>query len=114
MNVIEFNSILTLQTEFQLRNKAVKHLWQSAERVQIPASLTSFQSHAFTLHILTQYPYLPYSSLYIVFGTDTENLFNNQSSFGCLDQYQYLGNCPPTPPLTQQQSIDNNSRLMLV
>ena len=25
-----------------------------------------------------------------------------------LDQYQYLGNCPSTPPLTQQQSIDNN------
>ena len=25
-----------------------------------------------------------------------------------LDQYQYLSNCPPTPPLTQQQSIDNN------
>ena len=24
-----------------------------------------------------------------------------------LDQYQYLGNCPPTPPLTQQESIDN-------
>ena len=23
-----------------------------------------------------------------------------------LDQYQYLTNCPPTPPLTQQQSID--------
>ena len=23
------------------------------------------------------------------------------------DQYQYLGNCPPTPPPTQQQSIDN-------
>ena len=23
------------------------------------------------------------------------------------DQYQYLGSCPPTPPLTQQQSIDN-------
>ena len=22
------------------------------------------------------------------------------------DQYQYLGNCPPTPPLTQQQSIE--------
>ena len=20
---------------------------------------------------------------------------------GILDQYQYLGNCPPTPPLTQ-------------
>ena len=29
------------------------------------------------------------------------------------DQYQYLGNCPPTPPLTQQQSIDNKFRLML-
>ena len=24
------------------------------------------------------------------------------------DQYQYLGNCPLTPPLTQQHSIDNN------
>ena len=30
-----------------------------------------------------------------------------------LDQYQYLGNCPPTPPLIQQQSIDNKLRLML-
>ena len=29
------------------------------------------------------------------------------------DQHQYLGNCPPTPPLTQQQSIDNNLGLML-
>ena len=29
------------------------------------------------------------------------------------DQYQYLGNYPPTPPLTQQQSIDNNLGLML-
>ena len=29
------------------------------------------------------------------------------------DQYQYLGNCPPTPPLNQQQSIDNKLRLML-
>ena len=29
------------------------------------------------------------------------------------DQYQYLGNCPPTPPLTQQQSIDNNLGLVL-
>ena len=24
------------------------------------------------------------------------------------DQYQHLGNCPPTPPQTQQQSMDNN------
>ena len=30
-----------------------------------------------------------------------------------LDQYRYLGNCPPTPPLTQQQSIDNKLGLML-
>ena len=29
------------------------------------------------------------------------------------DQYQYLGNCPPTPPLTQRQSINNKLRLML-
>ena len=29
------------------------------------------------------------------------------------DQYQYLGNSPPTPPLTQQQSIDNKLGLML-
>ena len=28
-------------------------------------------------------------------------------------QYQYLGNCPSTPPLTQQQLIDNKLRLML-
>ena len=27
--------------------------------------------------------------------------------------YQYLGYCPPIPPLTQQQSIDNKLRLML-
>ena len=29
------------------------------------------------------------------------------------DQYQYLGNCPPTPPLTQQQSINNKLGLLL-
>ena len=29
------------------------------------------------------------------------------------DQYQYMGNSPPTPPLTQKQSIDNNLGLML-
>ena len=28
-------------------------------------------------------------------------------------QYQYLGNCPPAPSLTQQQSIDNKLGLML-
>ena len=33
--------------------------------------------------------------------------------FKMWDQYQYLGNCPPTPPLTQQQSIDNKLGLML-
>ena len=30
-----------------------------------------------------------------------------------MDQYQYLGNCPPTPPLSQQQSTDNKLGLML-
>ena len=30
-----------------------------------------------------------------------------------MDQYQYLGNCPPTPPLTQQESIANKLGLML-
>ena len=29
------------------------------------------------------------------------------------DQYRYLGYRPPTPPLNQQQSIENNLRLML-
>ena len=29
------------------------------------------------------------------------------------DQYQYLGNCPSTPPLTQKQPIDNKVGLML-
>ena len=28
-------------------------------------------------------------------------------SIDLLDQYQYLGNCPPTPPLAQQQSMDH-------
>ena len=28
-------------------------------------------------------------------------------SVASRDQYQYLGNCPPTSPLTQQQSIDS-------
>ena len=30
-----------------------------------------------------------------------------------LDQYQYLGNCPPTPTLTQPQSTENKLGLML-
>ena len=30
-----------------------------------------------------------------------------------MDHYQYLGNFPPTPPLTQQKSIDNKLKLML-
>ena len=34
-------------------------------------------------------------------------------SVASRDQYQYLGNCPPTPPLTQKQSIDNKLGLML-
>ena len=31
----------------------------------------------------------------------------------CSDQYHYVGNCPPTPPLAQQQSIDSKLGLML-
>ena len=45
-------------------------------------------------------------------GTAVVPLFNlNRQDH--LDQYQYLGNCPPTPPLTQEQSIDDKLRLML-
>ena len=33
--------------------------------------------------------------------------------FQIWDQYQYLGNYPPTPPLNEQQPIDNNLGLML-
>ena len=36
-----------------------------------------------------------------------------QWAIAASDHDQYLGNCPPTPPLTQQQSIDNKLRLML-
>ena len=46
-----------------------------------------------------------------------KEVITHSRSFGLLakfsDQYQYLGNCPPTPPLTQQQSIDDKLRLML-
>ena len=31
-------------------------------------------------------------------GAKTSHWYVNK-----LDQYQYLGNCPPTPPLTQRQ-----------
>ena len=34
-------------------------------------------------------------------------------TFRFVDQYQYLGNFPPTPPLAQQQSIDNKLGSML-
>ena len=44
------------------------------------------------------------------FGCDDELV---EYFINFLDQYQYLGNCPPTPPLTQQQSIDNMLGLML-
>ena len=39
-------------------------------------------------------------------------IYSNPSAVN-FDQYQYLSNCPPTPPLTKQQSIDNKLRLML-
>ena len=38
---------------------------------------------------------------------------NKKFQINFWDQYQYLGNCPPTPPLTLQQSIDDKLRLML-
>ena len=38
---------------------------------------------------------------YTILGENQSKCIQNS------DQYQYLGNGPPTPPLTQQQSIDN-------
>ena len=43
----------------------------------------------------------------------TTNNRQRQDAVNLLDQYQYLSNCAPTPPLTQQSSIDNKLRLML-
>ena len=45
--------------------------------------------------------------------TGTENRDIALGCKGLTDRYQYLGNCPPTPPLTQQLSIDNKLGLML-
>ena len=55
-----------------------------------------------------------YKNCYILFFSHcaVTNTWNEE----CIDigdRYQYLGNCPPTPPLTQQQSIDNKIGLML-
>ena len=49
---------------------------------------------------------------WVIRRTELENSLG-KIAIDFRDQYQYLGNCPPTPPLTQQQSIDNNLRLML-
>ena len=46
------------------------------------------------------------------FSSDKGSILK-KSALETWDQYQYLGNCSPTPPLTQQQSIDNKLRLML-
>ena len=46
-------------------------------------------------------------------GCFVEIFFKRRIEAEQLDQYQYLGNCPPAPPLTQQQSIDNKLGLML-
>ena len=52
------------------------------------------------------------SELYFVFITKV--VLEVQRRYkGTLNQYQYLGNCPPTSPLTQQQSIDNKLGLIL-
>ena len=45
--------------------------------------------------------------------TLTKGPCSKKSVLETWDQYQCLGNCSPTPPLTQQQSIDNKLRLML-
>ena len=55
-----------------------------------------------------------YKNCYILFFSRcaVTNTWNEE----CIDigdRYQYLGNCPPTPPLTQQQSIDNKIGFML-
>ena len=76
------------------------------------------------------HPFYPYISIHILLTvlytftkeltrrtclTITSHTIKEKQSveFKMWDQYQYLGNCPPTPPLTQQQSIDNNLGLML-
>ena len=46
------------------------------------------------------------------FSSDKGSILK-KSALETWDQYQYLGNCSPTPFLTQQQSIDNKLRLML-
>ena len=44
----------------------------------------------------------------------TKEIENKKIHFlNITDQYQYLGNCPPTPPLTRQESIDDKLGLML-
>ena len=54
-------------------------------------------------------PYDNIAESFIVILRKEEVIANLRS----LEQYQYLGNCPPTPPLTQQESIDNKLGLML-
>ena len=55
-----------------------------------------------------------YKNCYILFfGHCAVTNTWNEECIDIGDRYQYLGNCPPTPPLTQQQSIDNKIGLML-
>ena len=55
------------------------------------------------------YKYTVYHRVYAVIETTLHQMIYEQFKGGCkdyslastlLDQYQYLANCPPTPPLT--------------
>ena len=72
-------------------------------------------------HLLVKYPMFTATFIGYLYSTYLSRLqflkngirmshLDNQKD---LDQYQYLGNCSPTPPLTQQQLIDNKFGLML-
>ena len=70
-------------------------------------SLAGFQTLAVSkrekLDLPDQFPLTSFPLFFVSF----------QDNLSERDQYQYLGNCPPTPPLTQRQSIDNKLGLML-
>ena len=66
---------------------------------------------------LTSFPFsnfFPFSVLaFFFFSFSIFAFVSFHDNLSERDQYQYLGNCPPTPHLTQQQFLDNNLGLML-
>ena len=60
----------------------------------------------FLVHFMLSLPQYLRNILY-------EYMMGRERKVRKLDQHKYVGNCPPTPPLTQQQSIDNSLGLML-